>query len=85
MVRSLPLGSAHGRVDKRKRQRPTRSLSLDGPQAASNTVRMTYADDYRRDPGAYSRALMGAPHRSPPARYSAPPTSSSPSSQSSPS
>ncbi|KAJ2805257.1 hypothetical protein H4R21_001328 [Coemansia helicoidea] len=77
MAPSPPHVPMHGRVDKRKRRRPTRSLSLAGPPAASNTVRMTYADDYRRDPGAYSRALMGAPHRPPPDRYSAPPACSS--------
>ncbi|KAJ1664079.1 hypothetical protein IW140_004380 [Coemansia sp. RSA 1813] len=59
------------RVDKRKRRRPIRSLPApdDAPSAFSRTgestprtsctLKMSYLDDYQRNPTAYSRALMG--------------------------
>ncbi|KAJ2382951.1 hypothetical protein GGI23_007255, partial [Coemansia sp. RSA 2559] len=59
------------RVDKRKRRRPIRSLPApsDTPRASlsageptprtSCSVKMSYLDDYQRNPMAYSRALMG--------------------------
>ncbi|KAJ2290461.1 hypothetical protein IW139_004893, partial [Coemansia sp. RSA 353] len=57
-----------GRIDKRKRRRPTRSLSLADVRPESSTLRMTFLDDYHRNPSAYTQALLGT-------RCSAPPTS----------
>ncbi|KAJ2659722.1 hypothetical protein IWW48_003323 [Coemansia sp. RSA 1200] len=65
-----------GRVDKRKRRRPIRSLpappsdtplviyqsSGESTARTSCTLRMPYLDDYQRNPTAYSRALMGTAH-----------------------
>ncbi|KAI9478983.1 hypothetical protein LPJ78_003272 [Coemansia sp. RSA 989] len=62
-----------GRIDKRKRRRPTRSLSLADVKPEFCTLRMSFLDDYQRNPSAYSRALLGS-------RYSAPPLPSSSSS-----
>ncbi|KAJ2790229.1 hypothetical protein H4R20_007047 [Coemansia guatemalensis] len=64
MVRGGPSGGAavgdvHGRIGKRKPRRPVRSLSMAEQQPAFCTLRMTFLDDYQRNPGAYSRALMG--------------------------
>ncbi|KAJ2029493.1 hypothetical protein H4S03_007391, partial [Coemansia sp. S3946] len=61
--------AAGGRVDKRKPRQPTRSpTSHGGPGAGGShkqqeqlgfhTVKMTFIDDYQRNPTAYSRALM---------------------------
>ncbi|KAJ1958488.1 hypothetical protein EC988_000274 [Linderina pennispora] len=56
------IGRDGGRISKRKRRTPTRS-----PSAASGnnrqargceTLRVSYLDDYQRDPMGYSRALM---------------------------
>ncbi|KAJ1669639.1 hypothetical protein GGF38_002102 [Coemansia sp. RSA 25] len=62
-----------GRIDKRKRRQPTRSpLAYNIPDSASSpherqqhseqpgfhTVRMSFVDEYQRNPTAYSRALM---------------------------
>ncbi|KAJ2752867.1 hypothetical protein H4S06_003849, partial [Coemansia sp. BCRC 34490] len=65
-----------GRVDKRKRRRPIRSLPAppsdkppeiyqsygESTARTSCTLRMPYLDDYQRNPTAYSRALMGTAH-----------------------
>ncbi|KAJ2387995.1 hypothetical protein GGI05_003918, partial [Coemansia sp. RSA 2603] len=54
-----------GRIDKRKRRRPTRSLpppstvdSQQNDQQPFLTLKMSFVDDYQRNPTAYSRALM---------------------------
>ncbi|KAJ1813672.1 hypothetical protein LPJ75_003088, partial [Coemansia sp. RSA 2598] len=50
-----------GRVDKRKRRHPTRSLPARDSGCDSRcfyTVKMSFVDDYQRNPTAYSRALM---------------------------
>ncbi|KAI8321354.1 hypothetical protein GQ54DRAFT_340030, partial [Martensiomyces pterosporus] len=71
-VAAAPLHARDGgRIGKRKRRTPTRSLSLHDRDNSGNntnnkrharafqTLRMSYLDDYQRDPMAYSRALMG--------------------------
>ncbi|KAJ1646707.1 hypothetical protein LPJ64_001821 [Coemansia asiatica] len=53
--------SKSGRVDKRKLRRPTRSLPARDSGCDSRcfyTVKMSFVDDYQRNPTAYSRALM---------------------------
>ncbi|ORX72322.1 hypothetical protein DL89DRAFT_291512 [Linderina pennispora] len=46
------IGRDGGRISKRKRRTPTRSLR------GCETLRVSYLDDYQRDPMGYSRALM---------------------------
>ncbi|KAJ2696471.1 hypothetical protein FB645_006192 [Coemansia sp. IMI 203386] len=53
--------STSGRIDKRKRRYPTRSLPAQDSECDSrcfHTVKMSFVDDYQRNPTAYSRALM---------------------------
>ncbi|KAJ2608493.1 hypothetical protein H4S08_004432 [Coemansia sp. RSA 1365] len=72
----------HGRIGKRKPRRPVRSLSMAERQPAFCTLRMTFLDDYQRNPGAYSRALMGTQQKLPGRRSSlSPPPLSNSSSQ----
>ncbi|KAJ2079227.1 hypothetical protein H4R24_003921 [Coemansia sp. RSA 988] len=59
---STTAGDVQGRIGKRKPRRPIRSLSMAERQPAFCTLRMTFLDDYQRNPGAYSRALMGTEH-----------------------
>ncbi|PIA18361.1 hypothetical protein COEREDRAFT_6597 [Coemansia reversa NRRL 1564] len=75
-------GDVHGRIGKRKPRRPVRSLSMAERQPAFCTLRMTFLDDYQRNPGAYSRALMGTQQTLPGTRSSlSPPPLSNSSSQ----
>ncbi|KAJ2161102.1 hypothetical protein GGF46_001773 [Coemansia sp. RSA 552] len=73
LTRHLAASNGHGRIDKRKSRRPTRSLSLAEAHPEFCTLRMQYLDDYQRNPCAYSRALVGAPAPRVATRYSAPP------------
>ncbi|KAJ2719717.1 hypothetical protein GGI07_005041 [Coemansia sp. Benny D115] len=75
------LSAADARIDKRKRRRPTRSLSvLESYRGARalHSLRLPFVDDYKRNPTAYSRALMDTerPNHSP-TSPSHPPRSSS--------